>query len=203
MRIEIEEVKVYSIQDVKSNLELLEKVLEKHRDINISFDWWDFIYEDFKEKNNEYFDISNIYFSGFWSQGDGAMFEYTNISNRLRDIFIEGLDLSPMRKGWLRNNVYVSGKGIQRGIYCHEKSCNHSIYWEVDNGDLYWDRTLYKWIQSFESDFEDFVEELYVNLCTDLYSALEKEYDYITSHESILNSLEENDYEFTEDGNIY
>ena len=203
MRIEIEEVKVYSIQDVKSNLELLEKVLEKHRDINISFDWWDFIYEDFKEKNNEYFDISNIYFSGFWSQGDGAMFEYTNISNRLRDIFIEGLDLSPMRKGWLRNNVYVSGKGIQRGHYCHEKSCSHSIYWEVDNGDLYWDRTLYKWIQSFESDFEDFVEELYVNLCTDLYSALEKEYDYITSHESILNSLEENDYEFTEDGNIY
>lgn len=203
MRIEIEEVKVYSIQDVKSNSEFLEKVLEKHRDINTSFDWWDFIHEDFKEKNNEYFDISNIYFSGFWSQGDGAMFEYTNISNRLKDIFIDGLDLSPMRKGWLRNNVYVSGKGIQRGHYCHEKSCSHSIYWEVDNGDLYWDRTLYKWIQSFESDFEDFVEELYVNLCTDLYSALEKEYDYITSHESILNSLEENDYEFTEDGNIY
>lgn len=128
MRIELEEVKVYSLEGIKSNPELLEKVIEKHRDINVSFDWWDFIYEDFNERNNEYFGIDKIYFSGFWSQGDGAMFEYSDISNRLRDIFIDGLDLSPMRKGWLRNNVSVSGKGVQRGLYYHEKSCSHSIY---------------------------------------------------------------------------
>ena len=203
MRIELEEVKVYSLEDVKSNQELLKKVLEKHQDINTSFDWWDFIYENFKENNDEYFDIENIYFSGFWSQGDGAMFEYSDISNRLRDIFIDGLDLSPMRKGWLKNNVSVSGKGMQRGLYYHEKSCSHSIYWEVDNGDLYWDRPLYQWIESFANEFENFVEELYVNLCYDLYSTLEKEYTYLTSDESILDTLECNEYEFTEDGNIY
>ena len=203
MRIELEEVKVYSLEDIKSNPELLEKVIEKHRNINVSFDWWDFIYEDFKEHNDEYFGIDKIYFSGFWSQGDGAMFEYSDISNRLRDIFIDRLDLSPMRKGWLRNNVCVSGKGVQRGLYCHEKSCSHSIYWEVDNGDLYWDRPLYQWIESFANDFENFIEELYVNLCADLYSTLEKEYTHLTSDESILESLEINDYEFTEDGNIY
>lgn len=203
MRIELEEVKVYSLEDIKSNPELLEKVIEKHRDINVYFDWWDFIYENFKEYNDEYFDIEKIYFSGFWSQGDGAMFEYSDISNKLRDIFIDGLDLSPMRKGWLRNNASVSGKGVQRGLYYHEKSCSHSIYWEVDNGDLYWDRPLYQWIESFANDFENFIEELYVNLCADLYSTLEKEYTHLTSDESILESLEINDYEFTEDGNIY
>ena len=203
MRIELEEVKVYSLEDVKSNPELLKKVLEKHSDINTSFDWWDFTYENFKENNDEYFDIEKIYFSGFWSQGDGAMFEYSDISNRLRDIFIDGLDLSPMRKGWLRNNVSVSGKGVQRGIYCHEKSCSHSIYWEVDNGDLNWDRPLYQWIESFANDFEDFVEELYVNLCSNLYSTLEKEYKYLISDEAILDTLECNEYEFTKDGNIY
>lgn len=203
MRIELEEVKVYSLEDIKSNPELLEKVIEKHRDINVYFDWWDFIYENFKEYNDEYFDIEKIYFSGFWSQGDGAMFEYSDISNKLRDIFIDGLDLSPMRKGWLRNNASVSGKGVQRGLYYHEKSCSHSIYWEVDNGDLYWDRPLYQWIESFANDFENFIEELYANLCADLYSTLEKEYTHLTSDESILESLEINDYEFTEDGNIY
>ena len=203
MRIELEEVKVYSLEDIKSNPELLEKVIEKHRDINVYFDWWDFIYENFKEYNDEHFDIEKIYFSGFWSQGDGAMFEYSDISNKLRDIFIDGLDLSPMRKGWLRNNASVSGKGVQRGLYYHEKSCSHSIYWEVDNGDLYWDRPLYQWIESFANDFENFIEELYVNLCADLYSTLEKEYTHLTSDESILESLEINDYEFTEDGNIY
>jgi hypothetical protein len=203
MRTAIEEVKVYSIDDVKNNKELLEKVIEKHRGTNVDFDWWDFIYEDFKERNDEYFGIDKIYFSGFWSQGDGAMFEYTSISDRLKDIFIDGLDLSPMRKGWLRNNVSVSGKGVQRGLYYHKKSCEHSIYWEVDNGDLYWDRPLYQWIESFANDFENFIEELYVNLCTDLYSTLEKEYTHLTSDESILESLEINEYEFTEDGNIY
>lgn len=203
MRIELEEVKVYSLEDVKSNPELLKKVLKKHSDINISFDWWDFVYENFKENNDEYFDIENIYFSGFWSQGDGAMFEYSDISNRLRNIFIDRLDLSPMRKGWLRNNVSVSGKGVQRGLYYHEKSCSHTICWEVDNGDLNWDRPLYQWIESFANDFENFVEELYVNLCSDLYSTLEKEYTYLISDEAILESLECNEYEFTEDGNIY
>jgi len=203
MRIELEEVKIYSLEDVKSNPELLEKVLEKNSDINTSFDWWDFIYENFKESNDEYFDIEKIYFSGFWSQGDGAMFEYSDISNRLRDIFIDGLDLSPMRKGWLKNNVSVSGKGVQSGHYYHEKSCSHSIYWEVDNGDLNWDRPLYQWIESFANDFENFVEELYVNLCYDLYSTLEKEYTDLISDEAILDTLECNEYEFTVDGNIY
>ena len=203
MRTAIEEVKVYSIDEVKNDKELLEKVIEKHRDINVSFDWWDFIYENFKEYNDEYFGIDKIYFSGFWSQGDGAMFEYNSISDRLKDIFIDGLDLSPMRKGWLRNNASVSGKGVQRGLYYHEKSCSHSIYWEVDNGDLYWDRPLYQWIESFSNDFENFIEELYVDLCCDLYSTLEKEYTHLTSDESILESLESNEYEFTEDGNIY
>lgn len=201
MRTAIEEVKVYSIDDVKNNKELLEKVIDKHRDINVDFEWWDFIYEDFKEHNDEYFDIDKIYFSGFWSQGDGAMFEYSNISNRLRDIFIDGLDLSPMRKEWLRNNVSVSGKGVQRGLYCHEKSCSHSIYWEVDNGDLYWDRPLYQWIESFADDFEEFVKELYIDLCCNLYSTLEREYESRSSDESVLATL--TDYEFTEDGNIY
>ena len=203
MRIELEEVKIYSLEDVKSNPELLEKVLEKNSDINTSFDWWDFIYENFKESNDEYFDIEKIYFSGFWSQGDGAMFEYSDISNKLKDIFIDGLDLSPMRKGWLKNNVSVSGKGVQSGHYYHEKSCSHSIYWEVDNGDLNWDRPLYQWIESFANDFENFVEELYVNLCYDLYSTLEKEYTDLISDEAILDTLECNEYEFTVDGNIY
>ena len=201
MRIITQEVKVYSIQDIKNNKELLEKVIDKHRDINVDFEWWDFIYEDFKEHNDEYFDIDKIYFSGFSSQGDGSMFEYSNISNRLRDIFIDGLDLSPMRKEWLRNNVSVSGKGVQRGLYYHERSCSHSIYWEVDNGDLYYDRPLYQWIESFADDFEEFVKELYIDLCCNLYSTLEREYESRSSDESVLATL--TDYEFTEDGKRY
>jgi hypothetical protein len=182
--------------------EAQEKAIDKHRDFNVSFDdWYEFTIEEFKE-SNEYFDVDKVYFSGFWSQGDGAMFEYSSLTDRLRDIFIDGLDLTPMRKGWLKNNIAVSGHGKQRGNYYHENSCTHYIYWEVDNGDLHYDRPLYQWLMSFENDFEDFVIDYYKNLCSNLYRDLETGYNYLTSDEVIKELLIENDYEFNINGNI-
>lgn len=63
-------VKNYSELD----LETRAKVLDKYRHINVDDDWYEHIYEAFKEKA-EGFEVSKIYFSGFSSQGDGAMFE--------------------------------------------------------------------------------------------------------------------------------
>jgi hypothetical protein len=193
-------IEIYSFAELSE--EAKEKAIQQFSDLNLYYDWWDCIYDDFKENNNEYFYIDRIYFSGFWSQGDGAMFEYSSLPDRLRDIFIDGLDLTPMRKGWLRNNIAVSGYGKQRGHYYHENSCTHSIYWEVDNGDLYYDRPLHQWLMSFEADFEDFVINYYKNICSNLYKDLETEYNYLTSDEVIKESLIENDYEFNINGNI-
>ena len=203
MRTETLEVKVYSVKDIMSNPSLLDKVLENHRHINVEHDWWDFNYEDFVEYNNDCFHIDRIYFSGFWSQGDGAMFEYSSVNDKLRDMFIDTLDLTPMRKSWLRNNIAVSGNSKQRGNYYHSNSCTHNIYWEVDNGDLHYTTTLYQWMQSYEGEFEDFVIEYYKDLCDNLYRGLEETYNYLTSDQQVLETLECNGYEFTEDGNIY
>jgi hypothetical protein len=200
MRTIVTETIAYKFDELSK--ETQEKAIDKNRDMNVNYDWWDCTYDDFKENNNEYFHIDRIYFSGFWSQGDGAMFEYSSLPDRLMDIFIDGLDLTPMRKGWLRNNIAVSGYGKQRGHYYHENSCTHSIYWEVDNGDLHYDRSLYQWLMSFENDFEDFVIDYYKDLCLNLYKDLETEYNYLTSDEVIKESLIENDYEFDINGNI-
>lgn len=203
MRIETLEVKVYSVKDIMSNPSLLDKVLENHRHINVEHDWWDCNYDDFVEYNNDCFHIDRMYFSGFYSQGDGAMFEYSSVNDKLRDMFIDTLDLTPMRKSWLRNNIAVSGNGKQRGHYYHSSSCTHNIYWEVDNGDLHYTTTLHQWMQSYEGEFEDFVIQYYKSLCNNLYRGLEETYNYLTSDEQVLETLECNDYEFTEDGNIY
>jgi len=203
MRTKIIEQEIYSLDDVKNNDELLKKVLEKNHEINVYYDWWDCVYYDQKEKIEEAgFSINNIYFNGFWSQGDGAMFEYDRIDDKLLNEFVDTLDLSPMRKQWIINNVYVSSKGHHRGHYHHEKCCSHSIYWEVGNGNLHWSTYFYQWLESFADDFEEFVIDKYEDLCNDLYRALEKEYDYLTSEESILESLESNEYEFDINGNI-
>ena len=202
MRTITTETNVYDINDVKSNTELLSKALEKHRYINVEFDWWDDDYDNHEESNNS-FSITRRYFSGFCSQGDGAMFEYDGISSDLRDEFVDSLNLSPMRKEWLRNNVSVSGKGRQTGHYYHEKSCNHSIYWEVDNGDItYRCENIQNFIESFEGKFEEFVIDRYEDMCSNLYSCLNTTYDYLTSDEAILETLECNEYEFDINGNI-
>jgi len=195
------ETKAYLFSELSE--EAKQKAIENTRNKKnyLDYEWWEFIYEDYKEKaKNLGFDVKRIYFSGFWSQGDGAMFEYDRIDDKLRLEFIESLDISRMRKDWLVNNTYVSGKGVQRGHYYHEKCCCHTIYWEVDNGDLHYSTLFYQWLESFQDDFENFVTDIYEDLCSELYKSLEKEYDYLMSDEQIAEHLEINEYEFTEEG---
>ena len=68
-------VNVYKFDELSD--EAKEKVLEKHRDINVDDShWYEFTMEMWKEKLKEAgFDDAEIHFSGFWSQGDGACFD--------------------------------------------------------------------------------------------------------------------------------
>ncbi len=202
------EVKLYKFDELSK--EVQDKVLSKNRDINVHDDWHEFIIEDWinEEVPSKGFDATRIYYSGFWSQGDGAMFEYDGIKDDLLNKFLDTMligtePLSPMRKQWILNNVSVSASGKHRGHYYHEKCCSHSIYWEVDNGDLHWSTTFHQWLMSFADDFEAFVVEEYEYICRELYRTLEKEYDYFTEDEQIAEALRDNDYDFTEDGDFY
>jgi hypothetical protein len=42
----------------------------------------------------------------------------------------------------------------------------------------------------------------YYDTCRAIYRRLEKEYEYLTSDESIIETIHANEYEFTEDGKI-
>jgi len=201
MRTVITEEVVYSWEDVKNDAELLEVVLDKHRDINVNYDWWEWVYEEFIDKN-EYFDVKNIYFSGFYSQGDGAMFEYDNVKGQLISDFLLTLNLSPMRKTWLNNNASFYGKGKHRGHYYHENSCTHSAGCEVDNGDILYGSNFREWIESFDALFEDFLIGKYKDTCRELYRELKESYDYLKSDQSVADTLEANDYEFNINGEI-
>lgn len=56
-------------------------LIERHRDINVDYEWYDCVYDRFIEFGNELkLDIArdDIQFSGFWSQGDGASFTFTS-----------------------------------------------------------------------------------------------------------------------------
>lgn len=192
------EVNVYKFEELSDIAK--EKAREWFRKGNLDYDWWEYVYEFHKEKIEAAgFDVTNMYFRGFWSQGDGAMFEYDYLNDKLRLEFIDQLGLSPMRKDWLINNTTIGGMGKHLGHYYHKKSCDHSIYWDVDNGDLAYG-LFYDWLDSFAANFKEFVIDKYENLCNELYKALEEEYDYLNSDEVVDETIMVNKYDFYEDG---
>jgi hypothetical protein len=202
------EIKLYKFDELSK--EVQDKVLNKNRDINVYDDWHEFIIEDWINETipSKGFEATNIYYSGFWSQGDGAMFQYDGISDDLLKEFVDNIligteHLSPMRKQWILNNIYVSASGRHRGHYNHEKCCSHSIYWEVSNTDINYLPNFSQWLESFADDFESFIIDKYEDICRELYRTLEREYDYLTEDEQIIEALRYNDYDFTEGGDIY
>lgn len=184
------ETPIYSFEDILKNDTLKEKVLKKYSDINTDYDWWDFIVDDFK--NNDIFEVNNVYFSGFYSQGDGAMFE-----GKVKD-FSKFIDNPRILKLYKKDLIYIYCSFKHSGHYYHEKSyyCHfeYELYKDSNYNNSYIEKYLY--------NLEDKIRDYYETLCKELYKTLEDNYDYYTSEEAILETLETNDYEYDSEGNI-
>lgn len=192
-------------KDVFEFSELSEQAKEKarawYREGALDYDWYDCIFEDAKTIGELFgLYIDKIYFSGFWSQGDGASFTgsykyrkgaaaavkaYAPQDTELHRIAAE-LQKIQARQFYKLEATISSG----RSRYCHENSVDievahaDSIYRDIgDTGEALADtlRDYMRWI----------------------YRQLEKEYDWLNSDEQVDESILANGYEFNEDGSIY
>ena len=195
------ETKVYTFDELSE--EAKEKAIENYRFLEVElFDWYEPIYDIFKDTYSDLFEITNMYFSGFHSQGDGAMFEYDGITDKLIDEFIAQLQLTPLRKKLVKEAIYFSGSGKYSGHYYHERTCSHSFYVESQYDLETYHKNIQEFIDNIAMDFEVFIEEKYIDLCQELYQSLKDEYEWYTSDKAITEHLIENEYEFTEQGEI-
>ena len=171
------------------NADQKEQVLNNHRYWNVEYlDWWDYIYEDAKTIAGLMgIDIDDIFFSGFWSQGDGACFTGSFSYNKgmvkkVKEYAPKDEELHRIAKGIQdlhRRAFYtVYGKVSHSGHYCHERSMSVEIDWEKG-----------------ESDWKDW-EEVFADFALWIYHNLEKEHEYLTSDEAVADSLIANEYEF-------
>jgi hypothetical protein len=162
---------IYKFEELTG--EAKSKALDSLRDINIFDDWFDFVYDDFKDdmKENHGIEVKEIQFSGFYSQGDGASFE-TDWFEHSEDIQLRIARIS--------------------SLYCHENTM--IVDSQFDN----WDDNFEK-VDDIEKEFL----ELCRDKARYLYKILESSYNYLTSDESIIEAIEANDYEFNENGELY
>lgn len=175
-----------------------QKALDKCREFQTTHEWWEYVYYDAKEIGKIIgIDIDKIYFSGFWSQGDGACFEghYEYVKGATKNVQqyapmdTELHAIAQALQNIQKANFYQLKASVKhRGHYYHENCTDIDIY-RNDGCEL-------------SRDAEEIVTECLKDFMRWIYSRLEKEYEWLTSDEYVTEMIESNDYEFDEDGNI-
>jgi hypothetical protein len=213
--------------------------IDEHRDFNLPHDWWDSVYDDFiqvceilgvsietrhrKAYRGQGRDVTIsepcIYFSGFYSQGDGASFSGWYYAETTKAIRIENPDASPTSE--YRRVLTAEEAPAKIREYAPNDETLHNIADELC--------FLYRWyggvtarisqggnyLHSYtmrldDWDFQDDREDEDANICEIvettlidnmraladwLYERLEEEHEYLTSDEAVIESLEANEIE--------
>ena len=137
------------------------------------------------------------WFSGFWSQGDGACFEgywshAKGAAARIRDYAPTDTTLHGIAdrlQAIQRRNFYqLAAEASHRGRYCHE----YTMSVDVTRDSPTW--------QPPTEDAEETVTEALRDVARWLYRQLQAEYDYLTSDEAVEEGILANAYTFTEAG---
>jgi len=186
--------------------EAKQKAIEQHRYFNVEYgEWWDSVYEGFRETLKEYgyFEPSDILFSGFNSQGDGACFEGTFDLKKWVEDNYKGTRFAKICEAYARNKVGIA-KNLWFNQYCHERTRY------IDAGDVFEDLkdgmpyghwpNLEAYLYAICDKIADEATQEYRTLCKQLYKDLKAAYEDLTSDEAVSESLEANEYEFTENG---
>lgn len=184
-------------------MEISDSMIEKYRHWNVEHDeWWQCTYEDFKQQMGEQgIYVSDMYFSGFWSQGDGACFEgfIEDMKQYLEKNFKP--DDYPMIRKLLDGGGSVKFSVKHSGHYYHE-NCTQ-FYIEADRLEHVLDApsdfhvaVLENYDQLLDGEIVDFEKEsveIFKNFMRKFYRDLEQEYDHLTSDEAVKEAIVANE----------
>ena len=187
--------KVYKFNELSGPAK--ETARQSWREHGLDYEWHEFTIEGLKERAPEKgFEIDKIYFSGFCCQGDGAMFEGSVVDFSK---FLNGTN-PHFQKVVKNNGLDLSWSVRHSGHYYHSRCSQISF----DAGNYPY---TYSSKEGFTGNFqtnidimESNIEEAYHDYCHEIYSTLEKEYDWLNSDEQVDESIIANEYEFTKDG---
>lgn len=190
------------------NSEQRERLLEKYRYINVEHDsWWECVYADFREDMKAVgINVTRMYFSGFWSQGDGACFE-GSLADTVAYLDHHHKDQYPMIRKLVEHggDVYARCKHSGRSYhqYCTEFSVDSdTLTGMLDCPTEFHETIAEQWQEALDaevSEFEKDVIEQWRTYMQDLYRNLEKEYDYLVSDEAVWDTIEANELDEDEE----
>lgn len=179
------------------------KLLEEYRNVNVEYDWWDSLFEDFVEQlaeigitvdthevklmNGKTRQDPSIYFSGFWCQGDGAYFE-GRVSDWPKFLAVLG------KESWAGWAEECSWRASSANLYGNNMSVNSELAAPENPHDEEEDPLrFHAWsvinLPPSEADLaalESEIESKFEELASELYNDLEAEHDYQTADEQVV-----------------
>lgn len=167
--------KVYQFNELSD--EAKEKAIEELCDCNVIFEWWDGIYEDARTValTIESFDLDrNRHCAGKWQE-----------------------DAEATARAILENHGESCETWKDATAFLAELSGCKAIFEAKDEYD-------YEYEEFDESDeYEELCSEFLKTICEDYSIILQNESEYLQSEEAIIETIEANEWEFTEDGIMY
>lgn len=168
------ETKVYKFGELSDDAK--KKVIEKLWDLNVDYEWWENVYEDAKRIGLEIteFDLdrgSYVHGEFIWSAEETAE-EILKEHGKQCETFTTALNYLESRSALVHK--YSDGIEIDRVAEGNE--------------------------HEFDDECDELDRDFLKSLCEDYRIILSKEYDYLTSEEAIIESIQANEYEFTEHG---
>ncbi len=182
--------KIYKFEELSEDAQ--QTAIDKMREINVNYDsWHDGILEGCKEKLDEVgFLNSEIWYTGFHSQGDGLCFD--------AKIDVSKFATTPNEKRVVKliDAGLIENPSILKTSFANHYSHENTRFVDYDTTDK-------KNIDEALKDICYTIELNRIALCKDFYNTLYKDYEYLQSDEVVKETILANEYEFTKDGNIF
>ena len=213
--------------DVFKYDELSDQAKEKARQWYIEcmdYDWWDSVYEMAIEDGYELgFCIDKIYFSGFYSQGDGASWVgQVDVSQWLGAHAPDSIGISAWRQ-LIQEGVITKHMAVDQisSHYSHENTMRFGDVWDETGLEddvkmimpsIFKGMTIANLFDIIVTDptcpyknVDDIttaITESAKDYARDIYQRLREEYEYLCSEEMMLDHFNCNDYHFTNEGEL-
>lgn len=173
VKMETKTYKVYKFNELPE--ESKEKVIQNYSDINVDYEWWDCTYDDAKtvELKITSFDLDRN------RHCEGEFFESAEeTAHLIIDNHGEHCETYQTAKNYLkeRDKLIENAPKDENGEFKDE--------YKLDN------------------DLDDLDSEFLKSILEDYSIILQREYEYLTSEEAIIETIEANEYNFTLDGKI-
>ena len=184
---ETKQITVYDIEELtgKARKRALDWLREE-----LSYEWWDCIYDDAKEVGKCLgIEINDIYFSGFYHQGSGCCFS----------------GYYSYRKGWKKAlKAYAPNDKelleIGQALQDIQRPAFYELGGEIKGNERYW-RTRIDLHWQY-SEHEQAINDVLSNFADWIYNNLRREYECLTSEEQLIESAQAYGYLFDESGRI-